>query len=90
MHLKEEVFPKDELYTAMIAARLRAGFTQAELARRMHTVQPVILRVESRRWTPNLSTLEKWAEVTAHRLEVWLTPTRRRIGKSTNSRSKIA
>ena len=54
----------------MAAARLEAGLTQVEMARLMRTTQSTIARMETGGRHPNLTTLEKWAEVTGHRLEV--------------------
>jgi DNA-binding XRE family transcriptional regulator len=41
----------------LIAARDRAGLTQAELAERMHTTQSTIARLESGRTLPSMRTL---------------------------------
>ena len=61
---------RQDIYLAMTNARLEAGLTQAELARLMSTTQSVIARMETGRYMPTLTTLEKLAEVTGHRLEV--------------------
>jgi transcriptional regulator with XRE-family HTH domain len=58
------------IHSAMTRARMRAGLTQAELADLMCTTQSTIARLESGGRYPNLTTLEKLAEVTGHRLEV--------------------
>ncbi len=67
---------KREIHCAMTEARIRAGLSQSELARLMSTVQSAISGVETGRRSPSITTLEKWAEVTGHRLEVRLVPSR--------------
>ena len=52
----------------IIAARLRAGLTQAQLARRMSTTQSAIARLEGGRFSPSIETLEKLAAATGSRL----------------------
>lgn len=56
----------------LIAARSRAGLTQAELAARMHTTQSTIARLESGRTLPSMRTLERYAEATGSRAVVRL------------------
>ena len=56
------------LASAVIAARTRAGLTQAELALKMGTTQPVIARLESGRAQPSMRTLERLAKATGNRL----------------------
>jgi ribosome-binding protein aMBF1 (putative translation factor) len=64
---QEEEF---SLAEAMIAARGRAGLTQAQLARKMATTQAVIARWESGRIKPSTRTLEKLAAATGTRLRI--------------------
>ena len=45
--------PEFELARELIAARTRAGLTQAELAERMQTTQSTIARLESGRTLPS-------------------------------------
>lgn len=59
-----------EIQRMMRDARLRAGLTQAELAKLMRTAQSTIARLECGGRSPSYMTLEKWAEVTGHQLEV--------------------
>jgi ribosome-binding protein aMBF1 (putative translation factor) len=59
---------------AMIRARSFAGLTQAQLARRMHTTQAVIARLESGRVKPSTRTLERLAKATGMRLRISLEP----------------
>jgi ribosome-binding protein aMBF1 (putative translation factor) len=59
---------------AMIRARSFAGLTQAQLARRMHTTQAVIARLESGRVKPSTRTLERLAKATGMRLRISFEP----------------
>lgn len=58
----------------IIAARSRAGLTQDELARKMHTSQSSIARLESGRSKPSTATLEKIAAATNSKLRVKFVP----------------
>ncbi len=51
----------------LIAARVRAGFTQAELAQRMGTTQSAIARLESGAQLPSVKTLLRFAKATDSR-----------------------
>jgi ribosome-binding protein aMBF1 (putative translation factor) len=59
---------------AMIQARVSADLTQEELAKRMHTTQAVIARLESGRVKPSTRTLERLAEATGLRLKISFEP----------------
>ena len=60
-----------QLVSVLIAARVRAGFTQAEVAAKMWTTQSVVSRLESGRYTrPTLSTIEKYAIAIGCQVEV--------------------
>ncbi len=62
-----------QLVSVLIAARVRAGFTQAEVAAKMWTTQSVVSRLESGRYTrPTLSTIEKYAIAVGCQVEVRL------------------
>lgn len=65
--LIEDMKPENQLKSAMVAARERAGLTQKELARRMGTKQPAIARLENGRSVPSITTLRRLAEVTGSR-----------------------
>lgn len=66
------------LAAAMIKARAKAGFTQEQLARKMHTTQAVIARLESGRVKPSTRTLERLAAATGMKLRITFeTPARR-------------
>ncbi|ABC24205.1 helix-turn-helix domain-containing protein [Rhodospirillum rubrum] len=64
----EELRPEFELATALIAARARAGLSQAELAERMGTTQSAIARLEGGRHWPSRRTLERLAAATGTRV----------------------
>jgi len=54
----------------LIAARVRAGLTQEQLAQRMGTTQSAVARLESGRRMPSVKTLERFATATGTRLVV--------------------
>jgi ribosome-binding protein aMBF1 (putative translation factor) len=56
------------LAKAVVDARNRVGLTQAELARKMGTTQPVVARLEGGRVRPSTRTLERLAQATGTRL----------------------
>src|SRR5689334_23471416 len=62
------------LASAIIEARAQAGLTQEQLAKRMHTTQAVIARLESGRIKPSTRTLERFAEATGTRLRILFEP----------------
>jgi transcriptional regulator with XRE-family HTH domain len=64
--------PSVALQQEMVKARLRAGLSQDQLARRMGTSQPAIARMESGRSSPSFATLCKLAGATDSRLVVKL------------------
>lgn len=66
----EELGPEFELARALIAARSRAGLTQAQLAARMETSQSVVSRLESGQAHPSTKTLERIARATGTRLRI--------------------
>jgi transcriptional regulator with XRE-family HTH domain len=63
---------------AVAKARVRAGLSQAELARRMKTTQSTIARLESGRVHPSTRTLTRLAQATGHRLKISFEPLRKR------------
>jgi len=63
-----------EIARALIKARLEKGLTQAEIAKRMHTKQSVISRVENARTMPSLAFLKRLAEVLNASLQVQFKP----------------
>jgi transcriptional regulator with XRE-family HTH domain len=54
----------------LIAARVRAGLTQEQLAQRMGTTQSAIARLEGGGRMPSVKTLERLAKATGTRLVV--------------------
>ncbi|OGE64406.1 hypothetical protein A3I48_01620, partial [Candidatus Daviesbacteria bacterium RIFCSPLOWO2_02_FULL_36_7] len=51
----EETRLEYEIARALIKARIEKGLTQVEIAKKMHTKQSVISRVENARTVPSLS-----------------------------------
>ena len=70
------------LASAVMDVRNRAGLTQAQLARKMGTTQPVVARLESGRTHPSMRSLERLAEATGSRLRISFEPrdAKRRAG----------
>jgi ribosome-binding protein aMBF1 (putative translation factor) len=62
--------PEFEVSTELVRARLRAGLSQAELARRMGTTVTSIARLENGRTLPSTRTLLRFAEATDSRLQL--------------------
>ena len=66
------------LFDELIKARNNAGLTQAEVAKRMRTKTPAIARLESgggsKRHSPSIATLLKYAEAVGCGLEIKLVP----------------
>jgi len=69
------------LAAAVAKARIHAGLSQAELARRMKTTQSTIARLESGRGRPSTRTLDRFAKATGHRLKISFEPVRGRAAK---------
>lgn len=69
---------EERLAAEMVRARLAAGLSQTELARRIGVKQSAIARFESGRHVPSLDTLRSYAEATGSRLVVGLKTLRRR------------
>ncbi len=70
--LEVDVTAKLAVKLAIRWARLRAGLTQADLAKRAGLTQPMIARLEHPDWNPTIETLEKVAKALGARLEVEL------------------
>ena len=62
----------------LLRARRAAGLTQAQVAERMGTKTPAVARLEagggSRRHSPSVATLRKYAQAVGCRLEIRLRP----------------
>ena len=54
----------------LIAARARAGLSQAEVAQRMGTTQSVVARLECGRRPPSLRTVQRYAQAVGGRAVV--------------------
>ncbi len=66
------------LMAEVAKARMRAGLSQAQLARRMKTTQSAVARLESGRGMPSTRTLSRFAKATGHRLKISFEPVRKR------------
>lgn len=62
------------LASAMIAARSEANISQEEIARRMHTSQPAVARLEGGHGNPSLKTLRRYAAATGTRVRIVFEP----------------
>ena len=67
--------PEFAVARQLIAARRRAGLSQAEVARKMGTTQSAIARLESGQRLPALSSLQRYAAAIGHKVEVHLVQT---------------
>lgn len=68
----KQLNPGYVLCREMIAARVRSGMTQAQLAQRMGTTQSVVARLENGQRSPSVKTLRRLANATGSRLVVRL------------------
>lgn len=60
----DAITPEFALAKTLIAARVKAGLTQEEVAQRMGTTQSVIARLEAGNSLPSLKSLYRYAEAT--------------------------
>jgi predicted transcriptional regulator len=64
------------LFDELLKARKEAGLTQAQVAERMGTKTSAIARLEagggSKKHSPSVATLRKYADAVGHRLEIRL------------------
>jgi ribosome-binding protein aMBF1 (putative translation factor) len=72
----DRLAPGYELANSVLRARLRAGLTNTELARRMGVSYGTVLRMQSGEHTPRLETLRRACEVLGCRLDVRIVPER--------------
>jgi ribosome-binding protein aMBF1 (putative translation factor) len=63
-----------ELARVLIQARAQAGLSQAQLARRMHTSQSYVARLEGGTVRPSTLALARFAQATGTRLRIVLEP----------------
>lgn len=68
--LYEESQPEFEIAKAIIRARIDRKMTQKELAKRMHTTQSVISRVEQAGTSPSISFLKRAAKALNASLQI--------------------
>lgn len=78
----EEMEPEYKLASDLIRVRLSKGLTQEELARRLHTRQSAIARLESAGSLPSLSTVKRVAEALDADLYVAVQPKTRRSART--------
>jgi len=70
----EKLEPEFQIARALIDARVKKKMTQAEIARKAGTKQPVISRLEGAQGSPSLSLIKRIAEVLDVRLVFRLEP----------------
>jgi ribosome-binding protein aMBF1 (putative translation factor) len=70
----EEADSDYRVVETLIRARERAGLTQADVAKRLHTTQSAIARLESARSAPRITTLRRYARATGSVLVLDLKP----------------
>ncbi len=66
--------PEFDMARELIAARGRAGLTQADVAQRMGTTQSVIARLEGGKRTPSMRTVQRYAQAVGGRAVVRIEP----------------
>src|ERR1700722_2697311 len=64
--------PEFEISTELVRTRMRAGLSQAELAKRMGTSQSTIARLESGQTLPSTKTLLRFAKATGSKFHIRL------------------
>lgn len=62
------------LASVLIGARSEADVSQGEIAKRMHTSQPAVARLEGGHGNPSLNTLRRYAAATGTRLRIVFEP----------------
>lgn len=62
--------PEFDMARELIAARARAGLTQADVAQRMGTTQSVVARLEGGRRIPSMRTVQRYAQAVGGRAVV--------------------
>lgn len=76
----DELETEFSLLRELLAARRRAGLTQAGVAKRMKTRATAVTRLETalsaKRHSPTLATLKKYAQAVGCKLELRLVPTK--------------
>lgn len=70
----EKVEPGYQLARSLIGARLKKKLSQAELAQKIGTKQPVVSRIESMASSPSVSLLKRLAEALDTKLQIRFIP----------------
>ncbi|MEK7598037.1 MAG: helix-turn-helix transcriptional regulator [Patescibacteria group bacterium] len=73
-HLAKKTEHEYQLARSLIEIRLRKNITQEELAKRAHTKQPVISRLETGAVKPSISLLERVASALDSTLDIRFLP----------------
>lgn len=68
----DRLAPRYAIISEMIAARLKKGLTQKDVAQKLGTKQSAIARLESGNVNPSLEFLQKVAQVMGYKLRVHL------------------
>ena len=63
-----------EMACELIAARIRAGMTQSDVAQRMGTTQSVVARLEGGKTVPSLRSVQRYAQAVGAHAVVRLEP----------------
>ena len=63
-----------EIAEALIKARMKANLTQADVAKRMHTSQAQIARMESGEHMPSLHSIYKYAKAVKQEINITILP----------------
>ncbi len=71
-HAYDDAAAEFALAREIIKARVEAGLSQQDLAKRMATTQSTVARLESGKHLPSMSTLKKLAKATGTRLSIHL------------------
>jgi len=78
LHDREALDNEFALLDELLKARKNAGMTQAEVAQAMNTKPPAVARIESgggsRKHSPSVETLRKYARAVGCRLKIQLEP----------------
>lgn len=70
----------------LIAARIRAGLSQGQVAERMGTTQSVVARLESGRRPPSMRTVQRFAQAVGGRVVLRIEPG---AGNGTKTRKRV-
>jgi len=68
----DKLAPRYSVISELIAARIKRGMTQAEVAKKIGTGQSAIARLEGGNVNPSIDFLERIAEVLGYKLKIRL------------------